>query len=98
MVKKILSVILLCVIILYSAGCYSQNFVVGNGAQGNTQVDERQWYVLWGLVPLNTVDSKAMAGGSSDYTINTQHSFVDLVISVFTGIVTIYPKTVTVTK
>jgi len=97
MFRKIVCVILL-VAMLGTIGCYTQNFIVGNGPKGNTVVKERQWYVLWGLVPLNTVDTKAMAGGTTDYKIMTQHSFVDVVIGIFTGIVTIYPKTVEVTK
>jgi hypothetical protein len=49
-------------------------------------------------VPLNSVDSQAMAGGASDYEIKTQRSFVDVVIGIFTGIITVHPRTVSVTK
>ncbi len=41
---------------------------------------------------LSTVDAKAMAGGADNYTIVTQHSFVNFVIGIVTGIVTVYPK------
>ncbi len=78
--------------------CYTLEHTVGDGAQGGQTEDARQWYVLWGLVPMNEVDSKQMAGGATDYTITTQHTFVDYVIGFFTGIVSIVPKTVKVTK
>lgn len=79
-------------------GCFTHNHTVGSGAAGANATEKKQWYILFGLVPLNTVDSKAMAGGATNYTIKTQQSFVDVVIGIFTGIVTIQPQTVTVTK
>lgn len=54
--------------------------------------------VLWGLVPLNTVDSKAMAGGASDYTVKSEVSFVDGTITMFASIVTVRVQSVTVQK
>jgi hypothetical protein len=55
-------------------------------------------YALWGLVPINEVDSKAMAGGASNYTIKSKVKFVDYVISAFTSAVTINVQTVSVLK
>jgi hypothetical protein len=78
--------------------CDSINHTVGSGAKGANSEQAKQWYILFGLVPLNNVDSKSMAGGATDYTINTQRSFVDGLIGIFTGILTIHPTTVTVTK
>ena len=80
------------------SSCYVMNHTVGEGAKGNTEVVQRQWYVLWGLVPLNDVDTNSMAGGAEDYNIEVKHSFVDAIIGDFTGAVTIVPHTVTVTK
>ncbi len=56
------------------------------------------WYVLWGLVPITEVDSQAMAGGATDYTVQTQFTFVDIIIGIFTSIVTVQPRTVSITK
>ena len=96
MMKKIISIVVLCSFLL--TGCYTINHKVGNGAQGNATTEERQWFILWGLVPINDVDSQAMAGGAADYEITTQATPVDVIIGVFTGIVTIAPRTVKVTK
>lgn len=98
MYKKITSILLLLCMCVTLSGCFTINHKVGNGAQGSTKVEQRQWYVLWGLVPLNEVDSQAMAAGANDYTVTTQHTFLDMVIGIFTGLITVQPKTVAVTK
>jgi len=98
MKNRILSIIVLIAFIVAFSGCYTNNHIIGNGSKGNTELSEKQWYVLWGLVPLNKVDTNKMAGDVNDYQITTTHSFVDLLISAITGIVTVQVKSVTVKK
>jgi hypothetical protein len=95
--KNLTRVIAAVLVVALLSGCMAHTHVVGAGAQGNVKEEQRQWYVLWGLVPMNTVDSATMAGGSADYTIHTEQNFLDVVIGIFTSLVTIYPRTVTVT-
>jgi hypothetical protein len=71
---------------------------VGKGPTRGVSEEARQWYILWGLVPINTVDTKAMAGDATDYQIQTQTSFLDIVINLFTNIVTVSSRTVEVKK
>ena len=97
MLKKVTSAVLI-VNVLFVIGCATHIHKVGNGAQGNDVMTQRQWYVLWGLVPINDVDSHTMAGGATDYEVKTEVNFVDAVISIFTGLLTVYPRSVTVTK
>ncbi len=78
--------------------CYTMTHQVGNGGTGATTTTERQWYALWGLVPLGEVDSKEMANGATDYTVKTEQNFLDIVIGFFTTFVTIVPFTVEVEK
>jgi hypothetical protein len=80
------------------SSCYTMTHQVGKGAQGSSVEKGKQWFALWGLVPISKADSKTMAGGATDYTITTKHSFIDLIISGFTNIVTISVKTVEVKK
>ncbi len=96
MSKKIIAIFVVCAFLMTS--CFTMKHNVGNGAQGNTTMEQRQWYVLWGLVPINSVDSKSMAGGATDYTVETQMTAVDVVIGIFTGLVTVQPMTVKVKK
>ncbi len=97
--KKILTAISILILMTFAlSSCYVMNHTVGEGAKGNTEVVQRQWYVLWGLVPLNDVSTVSMAGGAEDYNIEVKQSFIDAIIGAFTGAVTIAPRTVTVTK
>ncbi len=96
--KKFVSLIALCALLLVMTGCCMHTHVVGDGAQRGVDEQQRQWYVLWGLVPINDVDTKAMSGGETDYTIKTEQSALDVIINIFTGWVTVYSRTVTVTK
>ena len=51
-------------------------------------MSKRQLWVF-SLVPINDVDTHKMAGGATDYEIQTQVDFIDAIVSGFTsGIVT----------
>ncbi|MBN1756450.1 hypothetical protein JW877_09595 [bacterium] len=93
-----MGIFLILLLVFSLMSCAAHHHKVGNGAQGNQVVAARSWYILWGLVPLNEVDSQAMAGGAADYEIHTEVSPLDFVISILTGIVTVNSRTVTVTK
>lgn len=96
--KKLIVLVLVAALCFSAVGCYTFNHKIGNGAQGSNTVTQKQWFVLWGLVPINQVDSKALAGGAADYNVKTQFDFVDVIITAFTGMVTVHVQTVTVTK
>lgn len=93
-----LSAVLLIVAMLFVIGCAAHTHKVGNGAQGNDITNARQWYVLWGLVPLNDVDTNVMAAGAADYEITTALTPLDVVISAVLSQITIHARTVTVRK
>ncbi len=95
--KKIVALILIATILLLT-GCAAHIHKIGAGAQGNDIQEARQWYALWGLVPINDVDSSLMAEGATNYEITTSTTVLDFVISIFTGIVTINSRTVVVQK
>ncbi|MGB5926802.1 MAG: hypothetical protein WBH03_01445, partial [Cyclobacteriaceae bacterium] len=42
-------------------GCYTYEFSVGDGAQGNDVVTEKNHYVIYGLAPVGTSDPAQMA-------------------------------------
>lgn len=94
--KKLVALALLvgCVAL---TGCMTTTHKVGTGGTG-TPKEYREWYVLWGLVPINGNDTTSMAEGASNYTIKTERNILDVVINFFTGAVTVYSQTVTVTK
>lgn len=92
------SAVLLIVGILFVIGCAAHIHKVGNGAQGNETMEARQWYVLWGLVPINNVNTNMMAGQPTDYEITSSITTLDFIINIFTGYVTVMSRTVTVRK
>ena len=95
--KNLIALGMLATILLLIVGCAAHTHVVGDGGQ-EMQVNARQWYILWGLVPLNKVDTKEMAGGAENYTVYTRHNFLDFLINIPTGLLTINSRTVSVTK
>ena len=90
------SAILLILGIMLVVGCAAHVHKVGDGARGNDMMQARQWYVLFGLVPLNEVSTNTMAGGATDYEIKTEYTVLDFIINAFAGVVS--SRTVTVTK
>ena len=59
---------------------------VGNGGKGNGKpgfydTKKKEWYLFWGLLPLNHVDSKELADGAENYTVRTTTSIGDGLIS-----------------
>ena len=91
----LLAVTLVCMSV---TGCMTNRHTVGNGAQTGTVDKSRQWYALWGLVPLGDKDTKNMVGDTADYKIETYYGFVDYLINCFLGAFTIQSRTIKVTK
>jgi type III secretory pathway lipoprotein EscJ len=96
--KRIILLLSITLIICLLAGCAAHIHKVGQGAQGAQKTEARQWYVLWGLVLINEVDTQKMAEGAADYTIKTEQSALDVIINIFTTYVSVVSRTVTVTK
>ena len=99
--------IITCIIIsMLFISCAAHVHTVGYGPQSGVKATARQYYLLWGLVPLNTVDTNEMAGTDingnqiENYEIQTQFGALDIVInwvSVFTIGGLVSSRTVTVT-
>lgn len=97
MLRKI-SAMLLIVALLFVIGCAAHTHQIGKGAQGNDIDTERQWYILWGIVPINEVDTNAMSDGATDYNIITAYTPVDFAITAVAQIITVSCRTVIVEK
>ena len=72
--------------------------VSGTGASKSIVVKQKQWFALWGLVPLNTVNPKEMAEKSTNYIVKTEFSFGDILLGIFTFPISIERQTVTVVR
>jgi hypothetical protein len=82
------SVIALFSIGIFLCSCNATVHTVGTGGKGNCKspkqydAKKKQWYIFWGLLPLNKVDSKELAGGAQNYTVRTTTSFGDGLIAI----------------
>ena len=97
MLRK-LSAVLLIVAMVFVVGCARHTHKVGHGPAFNRTAVERQWYILYGLVPLHNVDTQAMAEGRRNYEITTQVTLVDFIYRVLFYPATITCRTVKVTR
>jgi len=95
---SIWSTLIVLILSMTTAGCFTQRFVVGEGSQTGETVKSRQWYVLFGLVPINQTDADQLADGAANYTIETKFTALDVIIGIFTSAASVYPRTVKVTK
>jgi hypothetical protein len=94
---KAVAIILLASMI-FITGCMTHIHVIGEGSKSGAVEQERQWYVLWGLVPINKIDTKVMAKGGKDYEIKTEMNALDVIINIFTSAITVYTRTVEVKR
>ena len=95
--KKVINLLLLLAFLAVVA-CTTHVHTVGKGPQSNEQISQRQWYILFGLIPLNTVNTNSMAGGATNYEVKTETSVVDIIIGIPASYISVSSRTVTVTK
>jgi hypothetical protein len=82
------SVVALLALGIFLSSCSATMHTVGAGGKGDCKTvgqfdaKKKQWYIFWGLLPLNKVDSKDLAGGAQDYTVRTTTSFGDGLIAI----------------
>jgi hypothetical protein len=96
--KKMIKIVTIVLLLLVFVGCTTHIHKVGSGPQSYDSQEERQWYILWGLVPLNEVDTNDMVGDAVDYRIKTEVTPLDILIGIPAAWVTVTSRTVTVIK
>jgi len=83
---------------LLPMSCFTMHHTVGQGPQ-HVPVDaayQKRWFALYGLWPMDDLDSKAISSGAHDYRITTEFTIDDMIISAFTSFATFYRQTVLV--
>ena len=103
--NKLITITLIISMLFIS--CATHLHTVGYGPQIGVKATARQYYLLWGLVPINTIDTNEMAGLDingkqiENYEIKTQVGPLDVVInsvSFFTIGMILTSRTVTITN
>ena len=92
--------ILLTIALLWVMGCASHTHTIGYGPDPDFPriTSQRQWYLLYGLVPINEIDTQAMAEGRRNYEITTQVTLLDWIYQGFLAPATITCRTVIVKR
>ena len=75
--------LLLITLIFAFTSCYTTQFVVGEGAKGNSEIRLKQTHLVNGLISFDIPEMKQILE-KEDYTIVTKHSFIDLALNSFT--------------
>lgn len=83
-------------LLMLLCGCMGHTHVVGVGPTGLGTESVRQYYMLFGLVPLNDVDVQRVTGNLSGYEIQSDYGFMDFVLSPLLILFTGTSRTVTV--
>ncbi len=96
--KKMAFLLVVVCLASLAVSCTTHIHKIGAGPQSNDMSIQRQWYILWGLVPINAVDTNVMASGAADYEIRTEMSPLDVLIGIPASWITVSSRTVTVTK
>ena len=87
---------LLAASLLLLSGCMGHTHVVGVGPTGLGTERVRQYYLLFGLVSLNSVNVQRVTGNLSGYAIESDYSTMDLFLSPLLILFTGTSRTVTV--
>jgi hypothetical protein len=80
------------------AGCSYHRHRIGGGPTGRGEDSARQYYIFFGLLRLNEVDTQRLAHDAAGYEILTERSFVDLLLTPLLLPLSITTRTVTVNR
>ena len=64
---------LISLILIFAMACSTHIHTIGTGSKTGQSEKARQWYILWGMVPINNVNTNEMADGTANYEISTGH-------------------------
>ena len=85
-------------LVLLLSACATHSHVIGEGPSSGLTEEKRQYYGLYGLIPLNKVDTNAMVGGAANYKLETGAQPIDILIGAVGGSFTVTSRTIKVTK
>lgn len=80
------------------SSCSVHEHTVGLGPNGIGTQSVRQYYLFFGWLRLNEVDTQRLAQDATSYRVRTEWSFVDFVLSPFLLPLTVTTRTVTVER
>ena len=97
-VRALLLVFLVVLAALPLGGCHVHQHRVGGGPVGAGEDSMRQYYLLFGLVSLNEVDSQRLTRDLTSYEITTEFAWTDMFLLPLLLPLTVTTRTVTVAR
>ena len=97
--RKAIFLVILMLLFFPISGCFTHTHTIGSAAlSSGTKEYYVQWYALWGIVPLSDELDGGKLAGTTNCRITTQFSPLDCLINFFTGLGTIYRRTIIIEK
>lgn len=96
--RKFALILVLVLLPLFSFGCFTHEHTIGGGPHVGQEVVEHQWYALWGGVRISDEKDAGEIAGTDSFKVITQFTPIDCIINFFTGIVSIYRRTIIIKK
>lgn len=86
-------------LLVFLSSCMAHSHIVGQGPLGSVEIEQKQYYMFFGLIELNEVDTKKMARPHTNYEITTCFTMSDIFLAApFLVPFTIIRRTVSVRK
>ena len=96
--KKAARIISVVLLVMFIGSCMTNTHTIGSGPESGVEQEKKQWYVLWGLIPLGNVDTAELADNAENYEIKTYYGPLDFLVNMFLGAFSFQTRTVVVTK
>lgn len=79
-------------------GCFVHQHRVGNGAAGIDEVHTREYYLFFGLMRINEVDTQRYAQDAVSYDVTTKFGFTDILITALLGPLSVTSRSITIER
>lgn len=94
--RAALVLVLFALLVPMLAGCVVHRHRLGNGPAGAGEQTLRQYYIFFGWLRLNDVDTQRVTADLSSYAIETEFSLVDILLAPILLPLTMTSRTITV--
>jgi hypothetical protein len=96
--KQIIHVFILALICISLTGCFTHKHTVGSGSHSGQKEVYHQWYALWGGITIGDEKDGGQIAGTTNCTITTKFTALDVLINMFTSLGTINRRTIIIEK
>ena len=96
--KKISLLFLLIVFMGATFSCTKTRLIVGEGSKSGIVNSQKNWYILWGAVPIIEANQEELIGDAKNYEYVTETDLLDSIINAAGIMLSVGTRTVKVIK